>query len=812
MNEEKSLKGKRFPSDETPEHEKRELEFGLKIGEAIEAEWFGSRAGAIKRFNERNAVFETNRLYSRGKQPISKYKTRMAVNGDLSYLNLDWTPLAIMPKFIDLIVNGMSARMFKIQATAEDSASVKARDKRRRNIKGQMVAKPVLEIIQEKSGVNPFTMPPDELPSNDEELSLYLQLKDKTAIEIAEETAISSIFKDNKDEQIKRGILTNIAEIGIAIASHEFSEDAGVRLYNEDPAQMVWSYTEEENFSDVFYWGKFKSVHTSELHNYKRDLTEEELEQIKQSSGAWYTATGLSDEYYDNAIDGEIVPLLFFSYKTTRKDFYKRKMTKNGREVVSKKDYDFDPDEEMMQKGNFSKDEKEYEVWYEGIKVLGTDIMLKWEVEENMVRPAAASYKAMPKYIAYAPGMYKGSFAPISERMIPLVDQIQMTHLRLQTVVNRMVPDGIFLDADGVTNVNLGNGKAYNPSKALEMYFQTGSVVGRSYTTEGDMNAAKVPIQQIATGSGSAKIQSLLANYNMHMDMLRSVIGANDASDASTPNPRSLVGVQKIAALNSNTATRHILDSMLYIMGDLATATSLRISDILQYSDFKEEFINKIGKDNVGILEDMKDLPACSFGIHLALEPDSEEQAFLDSRIEKALDKGDINLEDAIEIQEIKNLKLSMQSLKVKRIKRLEDERQNEAQKQAIAAQANNQSQAIAAKAAMDKINAEKEAKIEILTAEKMLEIKVMEREKELKDELMQSEYDKRVALETQKAETQMGTDMKKEEEKNRRIDKQSTNTSKLIEQKAKDLPPMNFESNEDTLDGFSLKDYNPTF
>ena len=287
-----------------------------------------------------------------------------------------------------------------------------------------------------------------------------------------------------------------------------------------------------------------------------------------------------------------------------------------------------------------------------------------------MVRPKSASQHAIPNYIAVAPRMYKGVIESLVRRMIPLADQIQITHLKLQQVMSRIVPDGVFIDADGLNEVDLGTGNAYNPEDALRLYFQTGSVVGRSYTQDGEFNNARVPIQQLNSNSGQSKISALINNYNHYLNMIRDITGLNEARDGSTPDPNALVGVQKLAALNSNVATRHILDGSLYVARALAEALSYRISDILEYSDFTEEFTNQIGRYNVSILNQIKDLYIYDFGIFIEMSPDEEEKAQLEANIQMALSKNDINLEDAIDIREIKNLKLANQLLKLKRQKK----------------------------------------------------------------------------------------------------------------------------------------------
>jgi hypothetical protein len=385
-----------------------------------------------------------------------------------------------------------------------------------------------------------------------------------------------------------------------------------------------------------------------------------------------------------------------------------------------------------------------------------------------------------------------------------------MTHLKLQQVIARTVPDGVYIDADGLNEVDLGTGQAYNPEDALRLYFQTGSVIGRSYTQDGDFNQARVPIQQLTASSGAGKTQMLISNYNHYMDMIRSVTGLNEARDGSTPDPNALVGVQKLAALNSNTATRHILDASLYMYRTIAEGLSYRIADILEYSDFTEEFINQIGKYNVSILRDISDLYIYDFGIFIEVAPDEEERAQLEGNINMALSKGDINLEDAIDIRELKNIKLANQLLKLKRVTKEEQMMQAEATKQAMQGQIQMQSQQMAAQIAMQKLEAETQSKMKLKQAEISFEIEKMRSEVEFKRQLMAEEfsYNQQLRQLTEGALQQRETE--REGGKSERISQQNTEQSKLISQRKNNLPPQNFESNEDSLDGFDLAEFNP--
>ena len=798
-----------FPSQFVSDSEKATKEFGLQIGQAIQYEWFRKDSSGSRYYSQWRD-FNRLRLYARGEQSIAKYKNELAVDGDLSYLNLDWTPVPILPKFVDVVVNGMQDRLFKVKAYAQDALSQAKRSKYQNMVEGQMAAKDILSTVQKNTGFDPFIMNPDELPATDEELSLYMNLNYKPAIEIAEEEAIDTMFSENHYQDIRKRIDYDQMVIGVGMAKHEFLPGSGVEISYVDPANVVYSYTEDPYFKDCFYWGEIKTVSLGELIKIDPDLDNEDLEKISQYSQSWFDYFNTAQYYENDIFYRDTCTLMYFNYKTTKKMVYKKKINDGGGTRMIEKDDTFNPPEEMLEEGNFEKIEKTIDVWYDGVMVMGTNIILKWELAKNMVRPKSSSQHAMPNYVASAPRMYKGVIESLVRRMIPFADLIQMTHLKLQQVIARVVPDGVYIDADGLNEVDLGTGAAYNPEDALRLYFQTGSVIGRSYTQEGEYNQGRVPIQQLTSNSGASKTQMLIANYNHYLDMIRSVTGLNEARDGSTPNSDALVGVQKLAALSSNTATRHILDGSLYIYRTLAEALTYRVADILEYSDFKEDFINKIGKYNVSILGEISDLYIYDFGVFIELSPDEEQKAMLEQNIQMALSKGDINLEDAIDIREIKNLKLANQLLKVKRKSKQEQDEKREMQKQSMMAQQQLKSQEMAAQVAMQTIQLETQGKLEYKQGEVQLEIERNKAEAQLKSQLMQQEFNYNLQLRGMDGMALSQREESRDKGKSERISQQNTEQSKLITQRKNNLPPQNFESNEDSLDGFDLAEFEP--
>jgi hypothetical protein len=797
-----------FPDQFATDKEKESLEYGLQIGQSIQFEWFNKDSHGC-RFYDQRSNFHKLRLYARGEQSVGKYKNELSVDGDLSHLNLDWTPVPIIPKFLDIVVNGMNDRMFKVKAYSQDAMSTDRRNKFQQSVQTDMAAKDLLLQVKGQFGIDAFDTPPDELPETDDELSLFMQIKYKPAIEIAEEQAINTIFDDNKYNDIRKSIDLDIATIGVGMAKHMFLPGDGVRIEYVDPANVIYSYTENPYFKDCFYWGEVKTVHTSELFKIDTSLTNENLVEIAKYGQAWNSQYGLA-QINNGMFSRDSATLLYFNYKTTKRIVYKKKKLENGSEKMIPKDDTFNPPQEMMDEGNFEKIEKVIDVWYDGIMVAGTNIMLKWELSKNMVRPKSATQHAIPNYVAVAPRMYKGAIESLVKRMIPFADLIQIIHLKMQQVLARVVPDGVFIDADGINEVDLGTGAAYNPEDALRLYFQTGSVIGRSYTGDGEFNNARIPISELGSNSGQAKLQSLIGSYNHYMGMIRDVTGLNEARDGSTPSPDALVGVQKLAALNSNTATRHILESSLYVTRALSEAISYRVADILEYSDFKEDFINQIGKYSVGILEDIKDLYIYDFGIFIEVSPDEEEKAQLEQNIQISLSRDSILLEDAIDIREMRNLKLANQLLKLKRKKR-EEQKQKQAQEtQQMQGQMQQQSQQLAAQVAMQQIQAETQAKLQVKQAESAFDIQKMQSEVQAKMQLMEVEFNYNMQLKGIEVQTTKTKEEMKEEAKDKRISLQNTQQSKLIDQRKNNLPPVDFESTNDNLDSFDLSQFGP--
>jgi len=797
-----------FPSQVASDQEKMSQEYGLEVGKAIQQEWFNNDSGTARYRSNQNS-YHNLRLYARGEQSIQKYKDELSINGDLSYLNLDWKPVPVLSKFVDIVVNGIADRSFDIKAYSQDPYGVSKRTKYMESVIRDMQTKEFNDFSQEAFGINLYENDPKSLPESNEELELHMQLSYKQGIEIAEETAINTLLDGNKYDLIKKRAYYDLATIGLACVKNSYSNSEGITVNYVDPANIVYSYTESPYFEDVYYVGEVKLLPINELAKQFPNLTNEDLDKIVKSSSKGYQG-GTRQGYVPQGVkDDNLVQVLYFNYKTYMNEVYKTKVTATGADKAIERDDQYKPPVGSEEFGVLS---RSVEVLYDGVLVLGTDMLLKWELCKNMMRPKSDYTKVKMNYSIVAPRMYKGRIESLVSRCTGFADMIQLTHLKLQQVMQKMMPDGVYLDADGLAEIDLGNGTNYNPQEALNMFFQTGSVIGRSFTQEGDMNPGKVPIQPIQTGAGGGKMQTLIQTYNYYMQMIRDVTGLNEARDGSTPDSRALVGVQKLAAANSNTATRHILDAGLFLTAETAECLSLRISDVLEYSDAAEAFIQKIGGFNTMTLAELADLHLYDFGIFLELAPDDEEKARLENNIQTALSAQLIDLEDAIDIREVKNIKLANQLLKLRRRKKMERDQQIQQANIQAQAQANAQAQQVSAQAEVQKDQALFQTKAQLEQLKGQLEQQKMQQEVNAKKELMALEFNYNMQLKGIEVEGQKSKEQEKEDRKDERTKIQASQQSELIEQRQSGGAPKKFESSGNDIlgGGFGLGTFEP--
>ena len=773
-----------FPSQVVSDQEKSTWEYGSQVAMAIENEWFSQGRTNGNRYLTNWNNFHQLRLYARGEQSTQKYKDELSINGDLSYLNLDWQPVPILSKFVDIVVNGISQKTYDIKAYAQDPSSVKKRTKYANKIYEDMLSKEYLDMMKSTLGMNLYQSPESSLPGSEEELELHMQLSYKQAIEIAEEETISGVLAQNKYDLTRRRLNMDLTVLGIAATKTCFNTAEGITVDYVDPAYMVYSYTEDPNFEDIYYVGEVKSITIPELKKEYPNISEKELLEIQQMPGNRQYVTGWGN------YDENTVQVMYFEYKTYSNQVFKIKKTPQGLEKALEKDDQFNPPEN----DGFERVSRTIEVLYSGAKVLGSNTLLQWKMAENMTRPFADTTKVEMNYAICAPRMYKGRIESMVSKCIGFADMIQLTHLKLQQVMSRLVPDGVFLDMDGLAEVDLGNGTNYNPAEALNMYFQTGSIVGRSLNQDGEMNRGRVPVQELTSSSGQAKIQSLIQTYQYYLQMIRDVTGLNEARDGSLPDKSTLVGLQKMAANASNVATKHIVQSSLYLTLKIAENIALKVADCLEYPLTAESLVNSISTYNVSTLDQVKRLNLHDFGIYLQLEPDDEEKAQLEANMQMALQQGSLDLEDVIDIRQIHNLKLANQMLKIKRKEKAKQDQTNQQSNIAAQGQAQADTAEKVALSEVEKQEAINGSKVKFEQAKSQMELQRMQAAAQIEQQKMQVQFQFDMQLKQMEVQSTQGKEGAIEDRKDKRSKMEATQQSQLISQRQNDSAPQNFE------------------
>ena len=794
-----------FPSQLDTFENKVKKEWGLMLGNAISSEWYTAYFGMPCLFYTQRRDFIERRAYANGMQSMEKYKDSIGTNGDLSLLNLSKKPISRIRKLSDIVINGFCNRGYSVRATSVDQVSQEQFQKYRKQVENDMLAKDIVVKAKQTLGVDVGTLPIDQIPESKDELNLHLQLNYKPSIELSEELAIETVLRENKyDDITNRLIVKDLVELGIAWVKNRFVADKGILVEYVNPENKIHSYTDDPYFRDCYYHGEFKTVMISDVLVEYPNIIDEDKAKLEQSTIAWWNYHSIPQ---NQRIKGTC-NLLYFTYKTTKEKFNKVKEKSNGEKIVSDAKSVFFKDESQPknQKEDFKRISKVDEILFEGVLVLGTEILLKWGVSENMARPESNKQKVMDSFYGIAPNKEKGFIGSLVQRMIPIDDLIQICELKSQQIIQRIIPDGYQIDIDALAEMDLGDGKVLSPMDHFNMMMQTGSIFVRSYGAGGEYNYAKLPITELKTGDSLGKLQALKTIRDSYIQDQLDVIGLNKASDASTPDKDSLVGLQKLASLNTNTATRHILDASIYLTKSTCESITYRLADILKYyPELKKDLIRKIGATSVEDLESVENLHLYDFAIFLDLHLDDEEKAKLEQDMSVAIEKGYMNLADKYRVMNVKNFKQAVQLMSILVDKY--QKKQQEIKQQDI--QSNAQAQAQSAQQA----EGFRQQTVQIEMQAEQVKQKAIG-EAEIAKENTKGEWAMKLeqlkgqnAL--QVAQVQGGVQMQKlntlESNKDERLAKQASQTSQIKHQAQTEGEPIDFQSQETDDSMFEL-------
>ena len=792
-----------FPDPLAPDEDKIKMSYGLQAAKAIEKEWFYRPETGVSGYYDKRDKYHSLRLYARGEQSTKIYKDLMNNGEDTSYTNYDWRPLQVIPKFVKLITNQMTERLFDIRAEAVDKFSTDLKDTHKKSLEDFVYAKPAVKMAKEQLGVDIAPEDESDFPETQEEVELFMNLKYKPAIEIAAEEAMRFTLELNSYDEVQSRVIEDITVIGIGAIKHHTDPSKGIMVEYVDPANLVNSYTVHRDHQDVNYFGEVKRISLSELKRISTgQLTDEEMTNIGQSVNEWASYHGSStSESYMEELQSMMVDVLFFNFKSTNTLAYKKKYNKSGGFKMTEKESTFSKREDDAENTGYDVNRKIIDVWYEGCLVLGTQHLFNYKLCENMVRPEGYLNLTSPNYIVYAPELYQGRTSSTVGRIIPYVDEMQQIHIKLQQIIAKARPNGIYIDVAGLNEITMGDGNVLTPLEAIKIYDETGNILGTSLTHEGDFNYGREPIKELKNGVIDG-LDRLINAYNHYLNLVRDAIGIAQGADASAPHPDMAVGVQQQLAANSNTATRHILDGALVISSKLGKGLALRLKDIFLYSDLKEVYINAIGRVNVRILEALKKYHLHDLGITIVLKPDTEERQYLEQNVQVALQQQLITLDDAIDIRNIGNTKLANELIKTRRVRREKEKMDNEKAMEAQRAEGQAMIAERASQARQQEMQAKIQSELAIVQAKSQAKMQELEKEAEVKSILMQKEFDFNMQLQGMQVQAANNKQQMLTANAIKKQDKNNSQMSEIAQQKMFNLPAKSFESSEDNISG----------
>jgi len=800
------------PNPLASSEEKDTDEYGLAYARLIEHEWFYVQDGhTSNNYADKRIIFDKRRRYARGEHSTDLHKKLITDGTDgESYTNYDFRPIQILPKFIKLVVNQMLERLYEIDAQAVDGISQGVRDKYKEILERHMVAS---QMYEDAKNLLDLDLIPQgmSVPSSTEELDLHMKLDYKPSIEVAIEEALKYTLELNEYDEIQKTLLKDLVEIGVCCLHHKTDPVKGIIVEACDPADMVWSYPTSSSFKNVYYYGRVKRMTINELQRIAgRKFTDEEIMNFRNVSNEWQGYNRISNEFWYRGEDlpSHMVDVLFFTFKTTKNKKYKKKYRKDGSFSITEKPSDFiKPDsirdlEEKQGYKEFDVLEEVVDVWYEGAKVLGSDAIFNYGECTNMIRPESYLNKdALPNYIMYAPELYQGRIQSLVDRVIPDIDMLQQTKIKIQQFVAKAKPNGIRIDIDGLDEVDLGDGNTLTPLEVIRFYNDTGNLLATSRLADGSFQNSN-SIVELNNGQ-IAGLEQLMNQYNFTFNLLRDAIGIGQGADATLPHPDTSVSALQQQQVNSNVATRYILDAQLKMTQYLANGLALRIKDIFKYSDLKKAYVNSIGKISVDILNSVKSLHLHDFGITIKLKPDAQEKAMLEQNLQAEIAAGGISTTDAIDIRKVSNLTLANQMLKLRKEKHLEKQQERDLEKIEAQGKANAEAAQASSQAKQAEIGLANKGKMLLEAKKGENAINAINRELEAKKELMALEYYYQTGIKVKEAEVLKEREKYKEDRKDMRQAESATQQSKIKAESAKENPQeVKFNSSNASITG----------
>jgi hypothetical protein len=779
-----------FPDPLASPEAKAAKSYGLKYAKAIESQWgHTDDHGSI--FRKRLDEFERYRDYANGTQDTKIYKQILNSldpnNGDGSLLNIDWSPVPIIPKFVKIVVNKILSKNPYPNVEAIDPLSITEKERKKAELKFNVENKEMLQ--QAKMAGIEVGAEIEKIPDTPEEAEIFLESNIKTNAEIAAQIAANLTLEWNEyNHTVHRRAVTDLVSVGMGVTKNDYDPNYGLVTKYVDPAYFIHSYTEDPLMNDLTYAGHIKRITISELKRLAGDdFTEEEYRQMATNVQNKYAndPNKLSHSYYDRNLqrtifgyDEYIVEVMDFEFLSVDDVFYESKESRFGNVGFYYKGMMYQPPKESV----FDRKpiRMSFVTLYGGSYIVGTNKLYGYGLKNNQPRNIHDITRTRLSYSAVAVNMRRMIPKSMVSGIVGFADQLQITHLKIQQSIAKAKPDGLIIDIEGLENVQLGQGGELQPLEIQDIYEQTGIFYYRSKNPEGGFQ--NPPIREI--GNAIRNIEAYVNTYNHYLRMIRDATGINEVVDASTPKGDALVGVRQQAIEASNNATYDITHASMMLYKKVVEYIVKCVQIMPPQSVIYRVYENAIGKSNMDVLASFKDLPMYNFGVRVVPEMSDMDKAYLEANIQQSLAQGEIDLEDAMAIRRLKDVDQAEQLLVVRRKKRIKQKQDIAAQNSQMQAQMNQQTAQASAEAEAQTEQVKASLELEKMKLEATIKLDLLEREYALKIDLAKAEAAARMEVNQEDRNFRMDVESKREQAKDERVKKQAVEQSKLISQR----------------------------
>ena len=779
-----------FPDPLASPDAKAAKSYGLKYAKAIESQWgHTDDHGSI--FRKRLDEFERYRDYANGTQDTKIYKQILNSldpnNGDGSLLNIDWSPVPIIPKFVKIVVNKILSKNPYPNVEAIDPLSITEKERKKAELKFNVNNRDMLQQAQQ-AGLD-IGADLEKIPDTPEEAEIFLESNIKTNAEIAAQIAANLTLEWNEyNHTVHRRCVNDLVQVGMGVTKNEYDPNYGLVTKYVDPSYFIHSYTEDPLMNDLTYAGHVKRITISELKRLAGDeFTEEEYTQMARNVQNKYAndPNKLSHSYYDRNLqrtifgyDEYIIEVMDFEFLSVDDIFYESKESRFGNVGFYYKGMVYQPSKASV----FDRKpvRMSFVTLYGGSYIVGTNKMYGYGMKNNQPRNIHDITRTRLSYSAVAVNMRRMIPKSMVSGIVGFADQLQITHLKIQQSIAKAKPDGLIIDIEGLENVQLGSGGELQPLEIQDIYEQTGIFYYRSKNPEGGFQ--NPPIREI--GNAIRNIEAYVNTYNHYLRMIRDATGINEVVDASTPKGDALVGVRQQAIEASNNATYDITHASMMLYKKVVEYVVKCLQIVPPQSVIYRVYDNAIGKANMDVLASFSNLPMYNFGVRVVPEMSDNDKAYLEANIQQSIAQGEIDLEDAMAIRRLKDVDQAEQLLIVRRKKRIKQKQEIAAQNSQMQAQVNQQTAQASAQAEAQTEQVKSQLEMQKLQMEAEIKMQLLEREYQLKIELAKVESDGRMQVNQEDRQFRMSVEDKREMAKDDRVKKQAVEQSKLISQR----------------------------